>query len=321
MQPFSTPNNEPALYKLPHLALIGVTGSDSVSFLQGQLTNDVAQLSPTKGQSAGFCTPKGRLLALFQLLQRDDAILLSLPRVIAEPTIKRLSMYLLRADVTISDTQPTLLTFGISGAGSADRLATAVGHKLPESPDETLQHDDLTIVRMAGSTERFLIVAPQARAERLSQELGLKWTEAGESHWRLLNIQAGLPTVLVETQEQFVPQMLNMDLLDNINFKKGCYTGQEIIARTHYRGRVKRRMFRAAVTPAMAVEPATPIYTAEAEQPVGQVVDAVASIAGQTEMLLVLQLEQSKNRKLHLASSTGAEINLLPLPYDLPPSD
>ncbi|MCG2635172.1 MAG: folate-binding protein [Gammaproteobacteria bacterium] len=320
MEPAFDTQDHPLLFGLPYLALYQAEGRDTVSFLQGQLTNDIKLLAPEQGLIAGFCTPKGRLLALFHLLQRDHSALLCLPAEIAAPVIKRLSMYLLRADVRITSMQETLTTLGLAGPGCAETLETALGFTPPQQPGAVIQQGELTIARAAGEAERFLIIVPTPEVDELKRNLALDYRENGNTIWRLLDIRAGIPTIVTATQDEFIPQMVNMDLINGLNFKKGCYTGQEIVARTHYRGKVKRRMFRATTTGPVPV-PGTPVHAGGHDQPVGQVVDAVETKGDQTEMLLVLQLAQAETGELHLGPPDGPVIDLLELPYSFDSAD
>jgi folate-binding protein YgfZ len=225
---------------LAHLALIRATGADVDAFLQGQLSNDLRQLTAERAQLSSFNSPKGRMLAVLHLLRGRDEVLLELPRAILDPVLKRLSMYVLRAKVKLA-AATDLVEIGIAGAEAAQAVA-ALKLPAPTAPLECAWAGELGIVRRLGDKPRYTVIAPAARVPELWQRLRKELEPVGTQAWKLLDIEAGVPTVYPETQDHFVPQMCNLDALGGISFDKGCYTGQEVVARVHYRGAVKRHM-------------------------------------------------------------------------------
>jgi tRNA-modifying protein YgfZ len=225
---------------LAHLGLIRASGADAEAFLQGQLSNDVRQVGPERAQLSSFNSPKGRMLAVLHVLRAGDAVLLELPRAILEPVLKRLSLYVLRSQVKLAEATD-LVGIGVAGADTPVVLA-AVGLPAPTAPLECAWAGDLGVVRRLGSVPRYGVVAPAERAADLWQRLKQQAAPVGTLAWKLLDIEAGVPAIYAETQDHFVPQMCNLDALGGISFDKGCYTGQEVVARVHYRGAVKRHM-------------------------------------------------------------------------------
>jgi hypothetical protein len=283
-------NNSNVLTSLNHLGILEVSGEDALPFLQGQLTNDIKQLNGSNSQFTGYCNPKGRLLALFLAFAHHDHLHLQMPKNILEPIIKRLKMYVLRSKVVITDKSDDILCFGVAGQDAENML----GHlykEVPKVAKQLVTFDDATILKLNGDTPRFHVYTNIQHAERIWQSLSLNCTKVGKSVWDFLEIQAGIPEVVSNTQEAFVPQMLNLDALDGINFKKGCYTGQEIVARTHYLGKIKRRTQLAHIDTAIIPNAGDPIHLRNHEDQIGQIVRAAPAISGGVEVLIEIRLE------------------------------
>jgi hypothetical protein len=306
---------QPVLVSLPELGVIAVSGADAVTFLQAQLTNDVAHLTPGQMQLNGYCTPKGRLLATFHQWRHGDDVMLRLPREILPAVMKRLSMFVLRAKVKLSDASEAWTTFALLGHGICD-LARAGGAELPAVPWTGAVHGDVRFDRVPGAdgvTDRFLVTAPAA-ASLPDWCAGLP--RAQPAAWWWSEIEAAVPTIFAATQEKFVPQMINFEVLGGVNFKKGCFPGQEVVARSQYLGKLKRRMQRAHVEVA-AVAAGSDVYRSGEEQPVGTVVMAAPSPRGGTDLLLEVPIDRLQGGTLHVTSSTGPAFALRGLPYEL----
>jgi folate-binding protein YgfZ len=247
LQSFGSAQNEIAaangtiITSLSHLGLLEISGEDAVTFLQGQVTNDVKKLDGSVSQYAGYCSPKGRLLALFLAFAHADHLHLQMPLSILEPIMKRLKMFVMRSKVVITDKSTDILCFGIAGP-NAKGVLTNLFNTVPQSPQQLITHDDATLLRLAGDSPRYQVFTHTENAERIWTTLSANCTKVGKSVWDYLEIQAGIPEIVPATQEAFVPQMVNLDALDGINFKKGCYIGQELTARTHYRALIKKRL-------------------------------------------------------------------------------
>ncbi len=272
---------------LTHIGIIRVTGADAATFLQGQLSNDVLALGDTS-RLAAYCTAQGRMIALFRVLRQGDDFLLLLPAEIQAAVQKRLTLYVLRAKVGIGEVTE-LGVLGVSGPGRTDAL-TAAG--LPAPTDPAIgQADDVTVVAIPGVNPRALLLGPPARLRQIAPQL-TGAVRVGSDAWAWLDIQAGLPTIGPATTEAFVPQMANLDLLQGIHFRKGCYPGQEIVARTHYLGRLKQRMYLASL-PAGADRPVpgdsltAPNFPGQAA---GTIVDAQRGPDGGIDLLAVIQI-------------------------------
>lgn len=288
------------------LAYVRVQGPDAEGFLQGQLSNDLRLLSVTQSQLAAYSSPKGRMLAVLLLFRHGDDIVLELHRSLLDSVLKRLRMFVLRSKVVLEDTSASLPALGLIGEDAAAGLA-AHGLPAPDAPLASAGANGITIVRRLGALPRYSLHGPREALQTLQQGL----PPAEPLDWKRLDMLAGLPTVYPETSDHFVAQMANLDRLGGISFTKGCYTGQEIIARLHYLGQLKRRMF-LGHSDATAASPGQAVYAAGGDgQAVGEVVDAVADGDGRLLVSAVLQLSHAGSSPLALGAADGPELHLL----------
>jgi len=315
----NAPVGDCAITDLSHLGVIRVSGSNKLEFLQGQLTNDVNKISETHSQLSSYCSPKGRMLASFRILQLGDDLLMLLPTELLEPTLKRLSMFVLRADVQLKDVSNELKRVEISGHCASDLLPIDP----PEADNAVISHDDYTVVRIPGDRPRFLVISDCDCMEALWEEAKQVATPTSRESWALLDIRAGIPTVYESTKEAFVPQMANLQLIDGVSFTKGCYTGQEVVARMQYLGKLKRRMYRAKIVTDQAPVPGTELYspTDASGQGSGKIVDAAASPDGGYEVLLITPISCAEANDLQLVDENGPSLQILDMPYAFEAAD
>ncbi|HMV58478.1 MAG TPA: hypothetical protein PKD38_14870 [Nitrospira sp.] len=299
---------------LVETGILAVSGSDAAGFLHNLLTNDIAGLDELTVRRAGLCTPKGRLLADFLIWRACEAYMLQLPREILPAIQKKLSLYVLRAKVTIREVSGEMAVIGVAGVGAAGAVA-ALDSGLPSEGQQTRTPWGC-IVAIAGG--RYQVIVDAAAAKEIwGQLVAGGATPAGLDAWHLGGISAGDPQVVAATQDQFIPQMINYVQIGGLSFKKGCYPGQEIVARTQYLGKIKRHMYRATVAAADAA-PGQPIYAPETgEQACGNVVCSAPSPTGTTELLAVIQTSCAEAGDLHLGNSDGPALVLGQLPYDV----
>jgi folate-binding protein YgfZ len=309
---------------LSHLGLIEARGADAFNFLQGQLSNDLSAVSAGRAQFSAWCSAQGRVLALVLIFQRGDAYYLQLPREILNTTLKRLRLYLLRTQITLTDVSDALLQAGVAGAQATEHLIKLFG-TLPGAPYGAIQREQINIVRLPGPTPRFLLAAPYPAARALWETLSaaltpvglpVRCTQTGGAPWRLLDIRAGLPALYPATQDQFIPQMLNLDALGFLSFTKGCYPGQEIVARTHHLGEVKRRLYRVSAQASVTPDPGTTLYAGS--QAAGQVINAETSPAGGIELLAVIPVNQARPGNVHLGAVFGPLLHFSAASYANP---
>lgn len=311
-------NEGNVLVTLSQLGWIRVGGINADDFLNGQLSNDPRLLDAQYSQLSAYCNPQGRALAVLRVFRRGAEFWLQLPAELTDGIAKRLRIFVLRAKVTL-DVGADLTPIGLIGPDAAAILETA-SLPVPQAVDRVATRNDITVMKVPGIRPRFEILGPIAAAKSLWQTLARQALPVGPQAWVWHDIQAGLPAALQQTSAVFVPQMLNLDVLGGINFKKGCYPGQEIVARVHYRGRPKQRMYRARVHAQGIPTPGEPIYSTESrEQSVGNVVQATAAPDGGYDLLAVVQIVSAASGELRLGSTQGPNLALETLPYSLEP--
>jgi folate-binding protein YgfZ len=303
---------------LSHLGLLQVQGADALTFLQGQVTNDVKQLNGRNAHYSGYCNPKGRLLALFLAFVHHDYVHLQLPKELIEPISKRLKMFVMRSKVEIKDVSDQIIRIGLNGS-KATALLSSIFSQIPQNNDVTQSNYELVslenaaILKLPGMQPRYEIFTDISNAPAIWNALLQEAKPVGAACWEWLEIQAGIPDVTLKTQEAFVPQMLNLDLLGGINFKKGCYTGQEIVARTHYLGTVKRRTQLAHISASSPPSAGDDVHNSQHEI-IGKIVRSAPSPVGGYDVLAELRLESLEAGQL-LVNNNVLEIQ--PLPYKL----
>jgi folate-binding protein YgfZ len=295
---------------LAHLGVIRARGAEAAKFLHGQLTNDFSMLGLSQARLAGFCSAKGRLLASFVAWKAaHDEVLLLCAASVLPATLKRLSMFVLRAQCKLSDATSELELFGMAGPAAARLIGDAgVWDKRDVA--------GATVIRLpdAAGVVRCLWVAPSASEGVAGEPVAGKLTQDA---WRWLEVQSGLPTIEADTVDRFVPQMLNFELIGGVDFKKGCYPGQEVVARSQYRGTIKRRMF-LFDSEAVAMPGQEVFHSGDPAQPAGMVVNAAPQPRGAgSSQLIELKLAALQGGSLHLVTPQGAPLNRAALPYEV----
>ena len=300
---------------LTHLGIIACSGEDAQTFLQGQLSNDVTKLASRNSEYAAYCSAKGRMLANFLLWREGDGFCLELARSLLPAIQKRLAIYVLRAKVKLADAGESRLILGLSGKAAARALGDLFP-ELPRAAHQAVRHPaNGTLIALPG--ERFQLIAELDAAMRLWPQLSSTLTPVGPLCWEWLEIRNGIPLITPATQEQFVPQMANMELIGAVDFQKGCYPGQEIVARTQYLGQLKRRMLLAHSAEGDAPQPGDALYSSALEgQASGMVVNAQAAPGGGHDLLAVVQIS-CIDEALHLKSAEGPTLSIEPLPYSV----
>jgi folate-binding protein YgfZ len=302
------------------LGLIAVAGEDAASFLHNQLTNDVEQLGLEEARLAGYCTPKGRLQATLLMWRGAQDIFLQLPRAIQPPLQKRLSMFVLRSKAKLRDATEEAATAAVLGLAGAKAEAALRRHvdALPPAPYGKVEGAFGTVIRLADALNapRYLWITSGETAIAALPQLRETLALGGNVAWRLAEIHAGVPQVTQPTQEQFVPQMVNFELIGGVNFKKGCYPGQEIVARSQYLGKLKRRMALATL-PNAAARAGDEVYSMDdPEQPSGMIVNAAPNGLGGADALVEIKLAALEHEVRH-GSAGGTPLSFLPLPYSV----
>ncbi|MGL4995142.1 MAG: YgfZ/GcvT domain-containing protein [Deefgea sp.] len=293
--------------------LIRFQGEDSQAFLQGQLSSDIRALTRNTVQYSSYSTPKGRMQASFLISRQGEDYLLQVATELQAASQKRLSMFIMRSKTKASDANDQLVQLGIAGP-NATALITTIFNSAPAA-FEAQHHDNASVIGLEGA--RFQIIAsPEAMQLIWAHLLSHGATAAGTTVWQLTEIRAGAPWITAATQDEFIPQMANMELIGGVSFTKGCYPGQEIVARTQYLGKLKRRTYRMHVD-SVDVAAGQDVYSPEMNgQASGKIMLAAPAPQGGSEVLVVAQIA-SLAQGLHLIDENGPHLTQLSLPYAL----
>ena len=301
---------------LSTLGIIRAQGEESLDFLQNQLSNDLRLVSENQSQLSGYCSAKGRMMADFRIFQQSGTFYLTIQHGLLENTLKRLRMFILRSKVTLDNASNELCGIGLAGPNAEQALENA-GLPVPAVSNDSSLQNNISVIRI-DSSPMFEIYGPVESMLSLWQALSSQATPVGYHAWNWLNIQIGIPQIRSETVEAFVPQMVNFHSIGGVSFKKGCYPGQEVVARMHYLGKLKRRMYHAWVESNAAIQAGDNLYSSKQdEQPVGKVVYAEPSPAGGYDLLAVLQIASVESGSIHLVDFQGPSLDFKDLPYEV----
>lgn len=296
---------------LSHEGVLAVRGPDASKFLQGQLTCNLNYLSDTQSSLGARCNQKGRMQSSFRLVLDGDGCLLAMASELIETQLADLKKYAVFSKAKLSDESPQWARFGLT---NGQAVLDALGLGLPEEDGAVVRAAGLIAVRVSNARAELWVPADQA--DSLRQQLAAQLPQGDLNQWLLGQIRAGLGQVMPQTRELFIPQMLNLQAVGGVSFKKGCYTGQEIVARMQYLGKLKRRLYRLALPAGELPAPGTPLFSPTHNSAIGEVVLA-AQAPQQIELLAVLQAEAVEGGNLHLGALEGPSLQLLDLPYQL----
>ncbi len=302
-----------ALGRVAELGVLELEGPDAISFLQAQCTADIVAMSGASWQLGGYCSAKGRLLAIFHAWRWDGGLRLLLPANIAAALARRLSMFVLRARVRVRDVSEAWTVLAINGPQTATQLRIA-GLAVPEPWQCQNLQGDGRIARLPDALPHgnsVLLVVPERDRAQWLEHLAA-FPPAGSGLWWWSQIRAAIPTVFASTQELFVPQSVNLEVLGGVNFRKGCYPGQEIVARSQYLGKLRRRL---ALANAQQIGAGSDVFAAGSDAPVGRIVMAAQIPGGGWELLIECPTELATQGGLHAGSPDAPVLDLQPLPY------
>jgi folate-binding protein YgfZ len=291
--------------------VLQVTGPEAIKFLQGQTTCDLEQLQGDAAMAGAYCTPQGRMVCDFRILaSAEETYLLQMHGSICDPSMSVFGKYIVFSKAEIANVSPDWQQFAVWGESAAGELGAE-----DAAVNQLWTENDCLWLRTEAKQPRFEVCVPAAQANAFAGDLAGRFQARDESDWQLQEIDAGIGHVEAGTFESFLPQMLNYQLTDRVSFTKGCYTGQEVVARMHYRGKLKRAMYLASVAGTDAPTAGTALFRPGREQSVGNVVNA-ASAADSTRLLAVVTSAAIEGG-IHLASPDGPTLEFLALPYSL----
>jgi len=308
-------NEQTILTPLEEYGVISVAGEENRDFLQSQFSNDVRLVTEFQSQLNAYCSPKGRVLSLFRLLKQQDRYFLLLPRERLPATLQRLKMFVLRSKVILEDASEQLGAMGISGA-RADALIQSIFNSLPAQADDCIYKDQMSAIKLPDKFNRYLLFTTYEKLITVLSQNEHEIVISDAHAWSYLNIQSGIPEVYEANSEEFVPQMLNLHSLNGISFKKGCYPGQEVVARIHYLGKQKRRMYLAHMDSDTIPQPGDNLFSEQNEsgQSVGKIVTASPSPQGGYDVLAVMQIANVENNET-VFTQHKAVLHFKELPY------
>ena len=296
---------------LSHEGVLAVRGADAAKFLQGQLTCNLNYLSDTQASLGARCTQKGRMQSSFRILLQGDGVVLAMATELLEPQLADLKKYAVFSKSKLTDESAAWVRFGLMNAEPA---LASLGLELPAETNSVVRNDTLIAIRVSPDRAELWVPAEQGDAVRNQLAATLEQTDLNE--WLLGQIRAGIGQVMPQTRELFIPQMLNLQAVGGVSFKKGCYTGQEIVARMQYLGKLKRSLYRLSFNAPEMPEPGTPLFSPSHTSAIGEVV--IAAKTDQTvELLAVLQAEAADSGDVHVGTPEGPRLHLLDLPYTL----
>jgi hypothetical protein len=311
---------------LSHEGVVAVRGSDASKFLQGQLTCNLNYLDQDHASLGARCTQKGRMQSSFRILLQGDGCLLAMISELIEPQLADLKKYAVFSKSKLTDESASWVRFGLQQVplgDAASRNAASdpsqavlvdLGLQLAEDTHSVARAGELIAVRV--SADRAELWAPAEQAPALQAKLAAQLPQAPLNDWLLGQIRAGVGQVMAQTRELFIPQMLNLQAVGGVSFKKGCYTGQEIVARMQYLGKLKRRLYRVALAADPLPEPGTPLFAPSHNSAIGEVVMAAKASSG-IELLAVLQADAVEGGEIHVGDASGPVLSVLTLPYEL----
>ena len=296
---------------LSHEGVLAVRGADAGKFLQGQLTCNINYLSDNLSSLGARCTQKGRMQSSFRILLESDGVLLAMATELLEPQLADLKKYAVFSKSKLTDESAAWVRFGLD---HGDAALSSLGLELPADTDSVVRNDGLIAIRVSPQRAELWVAADQAAS--IKGKLSALLTEGELNQWLLGQIRAGIGQVMPSTRELFIPQMLNLQAVGGVSFKKGCYTGQEIVARMQYLGKLKRRLYRLQLDGSELPEPGTQLFAPTHNSSIGEVVIAARGEEN-IELLAVLQAEAAESGDIHLAALEGPALHLLDLPYTL----
>ena len=302
---------------LDQFAVIHVSGDDSAAFLQGQFTNDIRQITQTQAQAAAWCSPKGRVLTQLFIMLGSNGYFLLMPKALSETMLKRLRMFVMRSKVNIQELSDSFACLGFAGPKALSNLTQQYG-ALPTQAYQSVKVENGALMRLWGTTPRYLLIQQSDWLIANWNNLSADVTLTGQSAWDWFDIQEGFPWITAATSDEYVPQMLNLERLGAVSFTKGCYPGQEIVARTEYLGKVKRRLYKIHSNDTVMAENGQDIFTSVSGSPsVGKVINVTIAANNGSNLLAVVQQDAAESAELHLGQPTGPVLQVEPLPYSL----
>lgn len=296
-------------FDLSHFGLISVSGTEAKDFLQNQTTSDLNDLEKYGWLLSAWCLPNGRVLSNFVLYQKGDGYHLVLPSMLKEKIMQRLNMYVLRSDVKITDISDDYAVVGLYGH-NIENLIDQVDDTMEKRGQRLLQGKYYSVIKIWDEVPRVVMIISMEKLKLFMNRILMGFKESDRSTWSLLDIESGLPWIIPATSEAFLPQMINLDVIGGLSFQKGCYPGQEVVARMHYRGELKKRLHIGIGKSNVIPGPTDQLEDPESEKLLGDILDAEPCEDGQFKLLAVCEIKEDKSYQAKIRGSEGTIIDL-----------
>ncbi|OGT64954.1 MAG: hypothetical protein A3I13_05885 [Gammaproteobacteria bacterium RIFCSPLOWO2_02_FULL_47_50] len=301
-------------FDLSHFSMLQISGNDAFEFLHGQVTGDLNQLKLHGWLFSAWCLPNGRVICTFIIFTRDDSLFLILPSMLKDKIIGRLSMFIMRSHVTLKDVSDDYTLMGLEGNDIEKILMQTTTHE-PFVTGSMIQSEYFSCLKLWDKTPRYILAIKMENVAELPGGITATSTAGERAGWSLLDIEAGMPWIINSTSETFLPQMLNIDQMHGLSYQKGCYPGQEVIARLHYRGQLKKKMYLGSGNAGIIPGAGDRLVHKDSGAVAGDVIDAERYPAGGFRLLAVVEIQSADSEDLCLEGATDISARLQPITY------
>ena len=305
------------VFDLSHFALLEISGADAVEFMHAQITADLHALDPEGWRFTAWCLPNGRVISTFILFRRDDSLYVLLPSMMKDKILQRLGRYILRARVAIREAGDDQALLGLAGPDVYPAL-NSMGLSVQPGGLRLDRLEGVSLLGLWGNAPRCILVCAIEKLSALSRRISMAFTSGDRVTWSLLDIESGIPWITEATSESFLPQMLNIDQIQGLSYQKGCYPGQEVVARLHYRGQLKRRLYLGTGTGHVIPGPGDRLERPDTGERVGDVIDAERHPDGGFRLLAVADITAAGSAPLSISGSPKSAVHLQTLTYPAP---
>jgi len=301
-------------FDLSHFSLLQVSGNDAFDFLHGQITGDLHQLELHGWIFSAWCLPNGRVLCTFIIFAGEDSLFLILPAMLKEKIFGRLSKFILRSQVTLKDVTDDYALIGLTGE-EIEKLLMQTATQDPPVTGNMIQSEYFSCLKLWDKTPRYILISKMDHVEGLLDNITTAYKMGERTGWSLLDIEAGMPWIINSTSESFLPQMLNIDQMHGLSYQKGCYPGQEVIARLHYRGQLKKKMYLGSGHAGFTPGAGDRLVHKESGAVAGDVINAESDPADGFRLLTVVDTQSADSNDLCLEGATDISVKLQPITY------
>lgn len=306
--------SHPRYFDLSHFSLLEISGSDAFGFMHGQITADLNQLETQGWLFSAWCLPNGRVIGTFIVYANNDSLLMILPSMLKEKIMQRLSMFILRSQVSVNDVSEDYTLIGLSDT-EIEKILQPTSISETISAGNKIQSEKVTCLKLWNHGPRYILISKMEHVEDLMNNITAICTPGERVDWNLLDIEAGMPWIINATSEAFLPQMLNLDQMHGLSYQKGCYPGQEVIARLYYRGQLKKMLYLGTGKADISPGAGDRLIIKNSGNVVADVIDAELHSSGGFRLLAVAETQYANHEDLCLESAPDIAVKLQPINY------